>query len=226
MTLQNKVTQAANVAKWKIDQTARIHNAQTKIRELTNEVDGKNRFLGEKTYRLYKEGGIENSDLLQICDQIKEIMLQIDEMKAKLEEIRAEVPPSLAETEGSFEYSGLVCPECNLQLVGKFCPKHGIEGVAPKPKEDPAVFESANIPEGTLVCPQCTKPLVGKFCPEHGVEGVPVVRKMDKEELSGQMEFEEDLDNGVEVLVCPQCGLELVGEFCPDHGVKGIFKTK
>lgn len=226
MTLQNRVTQAANVAKWKIDQTARIHNIQSQIRGLTNEADHKYRLLAEEAYRLYVEEGIDDPALVQICDQIKAVLLQIEEKQANLELIRAEEPPSLPETEKTFEYSGLVCPECNLQLVGKFCPTHGLEGVVPKPKEDPKFIESSTIPEGTLVCPKCKLPLVGKFCPEHGVEGVPVVRKTEVEEVVDQTETEEEPDKGTEVMVCPECGLELVGEFCPEHGLKGIIKIK
>ena len=252
MTLQNKVTHAANVAKWEIDQTGRILNMQSEINDLSSQIDYKKELLADKVYRLYLDSKIDHEDLNPLLSEIKELFVSLQEKESQLESVKAEESPSLEsphpfpvegkgspavaeEAEPPLELSGLVCPVCGLGLVGKFCPKHGDEGIftevpedleLPEKPEAPEVSESvvsSVLPEGKLVCPTCKLPLVGKFCPEHGVSGVPVVSPKNAEQQSEK----KDASQGppIEVLVCPECGQKLVGKFCPEHGVEGIIKT-
>lgn len=249
MTFQNKVTHAANMAKWKIDQTGRILSVQSDINELSSQIDHKKASLADKVYRLYQDSKIDHEELNPLLNEIKDLFLQMQEKESQLESVKAEKPPSL-ETQHAFsgegkgspavdeesgaplELSGLVCPVCGLALVGKFCPEHGGEGVLPKdpglPEDtgEPGASESvvsSVLPEGKLVCPTCKLPLVGKFCPEHGVSGVPVVRPTEAEQQSVKKDASQEPP--VDVLVCPECGQKLVGKFCPEHGIEGIIKT-
>jgi len=241
MTVQGRGTHAAVVAQWKKDQTGRIFNVQSEINALAGQIDLKKTSLADQVYRLHLDSKLDHEELKPLLAELKDLFLKLAEMQSNLETIQAEEPPSPEESSSAMvgepgtplENSGLVCPVCDMELVGKFCPKHGAEGVLPEVPElpegdDPPTLPesvvSTVLPEGKLVCPTCKLPLVGKFCPEHGVSGVPVVRPSQTAVQPEQQEAGKGLV--VEVIVCPECGQELVGKFCPEHGVEGIIITK
>jgi hypothetical protein len=165
MGFMDKVGNAANVAKWKADQQLRIIKKQGEIRDIENNFYRQKVALSEVVYSLFKNNQIVNEEVLNICSIIAQIEGQIQTEKQNVEAIKQEQPPIqvFEQPPEIINHSGLICPDCGQQLVGKFCPVHGVEGVPPPNSSG-------------LVCPICGKALVGKFCPKDGVEGVTYQR--------------------------------------------------
>lgn len=181
MGFQDKISHAALVTKWKADQQVRIFRVQGQVGDLENKVRTQKYSLADMALSLFSRGVLTEKELIQICQAIAETNTLINEQKTVLETIKNEQPPTNAANVQTAVYSGLVCPECGDQLVGKFCSKHGVEGVLPAPVAvEPVVLPNSTEPSATttttakLMCPICKKPLNVRFCPEHGVEGVLV----------------------------------------------------
>lgn len=181
MPFQDKLAHAAAVAKWKADQQMRLIKSQGRVGEIEGQIRTQKAALADKTLALYAQGQLTEEDLKQVCASIAGLHDQIREQQVLQEAIRGERPPEQqaysstyppaqpAETQ-AVSLSGLICPQCGRQLVGRFCPEHGVEGVMPPQTSEPAQGNGAT---SQLVCPTCGKALIGRFCPEHGVEGVP-----------------------------------------------------
>jgi hypothetical protein len=177
MPLKDQIAHAAAVTKWKADQQMRLMRSQSRIGECENQIRTVKATLADKALLLYSQEQLVEEDLKQICANISELHRQIKEQQSLQDAIRSERPPeqtiysSVVPTAPPAEtFSGLVCPQCNRPLVGRFCPDHGVEGVPSKP--DPEPIEVINV-SPQLVCPVCGKVLSVRFCPEDGVEGIP-----------------------------------------------------
>jgi hypothetical protein len=181
MPFQNRITHAATVAKWKVDQQTRIFNIQNQIHDLENKIRAKKAELADQALVLYQNNQISEEPLKMICLAIDETHRQIEAKHIEEEHVKHEQAPEMEQYSTKYppqttvtgEKSGLVCPQCGRELLGKFCPIHGVEGV---PKVTPIAPPSEGTPipvADQLVCPKCHKPLRGIFCPEHGLEGVP-----------------------------------------------------
>ena len=177
MPFQDRIAHAAAVTKWKADQQMRLLKSQNQVRELENQIKSQKAALADAALTLYAQEQLAEDELKQICAAIAALHEQIKEQQNSQEVIKSERAPELQAYSANYPpaqpaqlptepTSGLVCPQCNRSLVGRFCPEHGVEGV-PKPSEQPAAIST------NLVCPKCKRPLVARFCPEHGVEGVP-----------------------------------------------------
>lgn len=161
MGFMDKVGNAANVAKWKADQQVRIIKKQGEIRDIEGNVYRQKAILAEVVLALFKNNQIENPEIKNVCNLIAQLDNQILIAKQEIELMKQEQPPALTyERPPELVLSGLVCPVCEEQLIGKFCAVHGVEGVLPKNSSG-------------LVCPICGQSLVGKFCPKDGSEGIP-----------------------------------------------------
>lgn len=180
MPLQDRIAHAAAVAKWKADQQMRLLKSQNRIGDFEGQIRNQKAVLADKALALYAQELLAENELKQICATIAGLNDQIKEQHSLQESIRNERPPEQqvysaayppsqpAEGQGA-SLSGLVCPQCGRQLVGRFCPEHGVEGILP-----PQASEVAPVGgEQQLICPTCGKVLAGRFCPEHGVEGIP-----------------------------------------------------
>jgi len=180
--IKDRVSQAAAVTKWKVDQQRRLLKKQSEITDIENEVRiGKAR-LADAVLAVYEKENLDHEELKSACAEIVASLESIARKKSELDEIRRERPPDAAYTASpaiddpnAASLSGLVCPECGRELVARFCPDHGREGVAKEPS-DSRVEHGQQAPDQdrSLVCPECGRVLRGRFCPEHGVEGVPV----------------------------------------------------
>lgn len=181
MPLQDKIAHAAAVAKWKADQQMRLLRSQSRIGELEGQIRTQKAALADKTLALYAQGQLTEDDLKQICAAIAATNDQIKEQHGLQEAIRNEHPPEQQVYSSAYPpaqpaevpampLSGFICPQCGRQLVGRFCPEHGVEGVLPSQTSEPAPSNTAT---SQLICPTCGKVLTGRFCPEHGVEGIP-----------------------------------------------------
>jgi hypothetical protein len=181
MPFQDKIAHAAAVAKWKADQQMRLFKSQSRVGEIESQIRTQKAALADKALMLYAKGLLTEDDLKQICDAIASSHEQIKEQQNLQEAIRNEYPPEQQVYSATYppvqpaemqteSMSGLICPQCNRQLVGRFCPEHGIEGIMPMQNLEPS---QSNDTVAQMVCPKCGRILSVRFCPEHGVEGVP-----------------------------------------------------
>lgn len=133
MPLQDQISHAAAVAKWKVDQQSRILKAQNKIRETENQISARKWALAEKTYQLFCASGINEEELTEQCQQIQMLYKNIDEMQLILESIRSESLPAQVHpsTHPAQTDTGahIVCPKCHTPVPVRFCPNCGSEGI-------------------------------------------------------------------------------------------------
>jgi len=183
MSLQDRISHAAAVTKWKVDQQARLLRVQNQIRDLQGQIQVRKAVLADTAFQLYGEGRLGIAELDEICLAIAELRQQQNEKQMEEQAVKAEQAPTLESVAAVTAVaanqtpSGLVCPECQRPLIGRYCPDHGLEGVRPQPQQievvavsEPEPFEESS--PGQLVCPKCRRPLSVRFCPDHGVEGV------------------------------------------------------
>lgn len=171
MSLKNRLSYAAAVAKWKTDQQLKLVRSQNKVRDIENRIGSLKTELGEITFQLLSEGQSLHEDLNPTYESIVGLGRQIEEQQVSQDEIKNEDPPRRpASLDESIPISKdkLICPECNKPIVGVYCPKHGVEGI-PFVNEPEVISETTPI----MICPNCKKELSVRFCPEHGLEGVP-----------------------------------------------------
>ena len=181
MTFQQRVSHAAAVTKWKADQQMRLLKSQNQVRDIENQIKSQKALLADAALNLYAQQRLTEDELIQVCVAIAQLHEQIKEQQTAQEMIKQErapeltaysssYPPSAGATTTAEALSGLVCPQCNRPLVGRFCPEHGVEGVEKARSSEPTPSDATTT---GLMCPQCKKPLSVRFCPEHGVEGIP-----------------------------------------------------
>jgi len=187
MPLQERLSHAAAVAKWKADQQMRLFRIQNQISGLENKIRSQKALLADTALALYAQERLSEDELKQICAAIAQLHEQIRQQQQLQEAVRQERPPepqaysvsyppsSPSPAPANEPTSGLVCPQCGRSLAGRFCPEHGLEGIQkPQSQSQEGSAESpVQAPTGQLVCPVCQKPLSVRFCPEHGAEGVP-----------------------------------------------------
>ena len=151
-SIKDKMNYAAAVAKWKMDQQVRIVRLQSSLHDLENQVRAQKATLAEATLSLYAQHALTEGELTRLCDQISQIHAQIQNTNQTIEATKQEQPPAdpalysstyppavdsstdQAVNTSALPLSGLVCPECGMALVGRFCPVHGKEGVLPNPQ--------------------------------------------------------------------------------------------
>lgn len=181
MPFQDKIAHAAAVAKWRADQQMRLLKSQNRVGEIEVQIRNQKAALADKALILYEQSQLMEDDLKRICEKVASLHEQIKEQHSLQEAIRNERPPEQQVYTSTYppiqsvemqseSMSGLVCPQCERALVGRFCPEHGVEGVIPPRHSEPT---QANDSDLQRVCPKCGRLLSVRFCPEHGVEGVP-----------------------------------------------------
>lgn len=157
MSLQDRISHATAVTKWKADQQMRLLKSQNQVREIEVQIRQQRSNLADATLSLYAEQKLEGESLQEICAAIDALKAQTQAQVELQEKIKQEQSPQLvastfqpssAETlQSASEYtaggdlgsipapvtlatSGLVCPKCKRPLTVRFCPDHGLEGVA------------------------------------------------------------------------------------------------
>ena len=173
ISLGDRAKHAAAVTRWKFDQQKRLMDLNNQIGNLQTQIKTLKHNLAETTLALYNEKKLKDKSLNDICDSIIIVYQNVSQLEATKEQAKKEVAPTM-EIYGYNEkpldtFSGLVCPECGDPLKGKFCPKHGCEGVLPKTEKTTDIPTSDG---DVLYCPIDMKPLKGKFCTEHGKAGI------------------------------------------------------
>ncbi len=139
MSIQDRLSHAAAVTKWKADQQVRLLKSQNLIREIENQVRAQKALLADKTLSLYDQKKLTEEELINTCFAIAQLHEQIKEQQNLQEMTKQEHAPELTTYSSSYPssvgavstetLSGLVCPKCNRSLVGRFCPEHGVEGI-------------------------------------------------------------------------------------------------
>ena len=133
MQIFDKVSQSANVAKWKINQQKQFFQIQNKITEIERKINTNKMMLGEQTYRTYINKGISADELEPICQSINAQYKLLEETKQELDIIRSQVPPTPDEFiySDQFPASGnqMICPKCGKAIQARFCTDCGVEGV-------------------------------------------------------------------------------------------------
>jgi hypothetical protein len=146
-SIKDKMAYATAVTKWKVDQQVRIVRAQNSVHDLENQVRARKAVLADTTLSLYANQTLVEEELISMCEKISQIYDQIQHTNQTIEAIKQEQPPAdqtlfsstypptanpsvRQEVDvSSLPLSGLVCPECGIALVGRFCQVHGKEGI-------------------------------------------------------------------------------------------------
>lgn len=161
MSIQDRISHATAVTKWKADQQMRLLKSQNQVREIEVQVRQQRSNLADATLSLYAEQKLEAESLQEICAAIDALKAQIQEQIELQQKIKQEQPPQLM---ASTPHPTFV----------------EIPGIASEDvRENDLDLDSSPAPVASaatgLMCPQCKRPLAVRFCPDHGLEGVPIL---------------------------------------------------
>jgi RNA polymerase subunit RPABC4/transcription elongation factor Spt4 len=125
---------------------ARILALQNDIASLRARVREQQTSLGEATYRLFQAGQVEQPELVQLCQALRDLENQIADKQAEIERVKQEQPPVRAAGPGGAQ----VCTNCRAPLSpdDAFCPQCGTK------VDIPASPQGAAMP-GPRTCPAC-----------------------------------------------------------------------
>lgn len=142
-------------------------NLQSQIRSLQKEIEQSFATLGATTYRLYREGNIQQPELQKACASLAALQEQIEQYEREIEALRSK------------DFEEPVRPICpnghgELPLDNRFCHVCGAEAVKPPTEEKSTVF-----------CTQCGSAIASDshFCSECGtqVSAGPPSTRMDNQ---------------------------------------------
>lgn len=194
--LRSGANKATRMAAFEAEKLRRTTAVQATIRTLKSEVERTTQEVGRVALKLYKDGRITQSELIQICERAVSLQKQVAANEAELEAIRAEV---LTDSEASAQY-GRVCPNGHgpLPAQDNFCQVCG----------SPAVEVSPPATTG-FACPNCGVALASgaRFCSSCGQT---VVLPESTQPQTPQAD------------TCESCGAELLPDsiFCAECGHK------
>jgi len=93
MPIQDSLSRAATVARWKAEQQMRLLQCQNRIRELEAQIRGHKARLAETALTLYTQQRLSDDELREICATIAQLHEQIREQQRLYAAIRNEQPP-------------------------------------------------------------------------------------------------------------------------------------
>lgn len=121
--IQNQISHAAEVTKWKADQQIRLLKSQNRVNEVENKIRVQKSILADKTLELYKQGTLSETDLNQICAIITNLHNEITEERKLQEAIRQESSPKRQALQVDSEEKTLIpqpivklCSKCNVPM--------------------------------------------------------------------------------------------------------------
>ena len=107
MPIQESLSRAANVAKWKADQQMRLLKSQNQVRELEGQIKTQKAQLADTALTLYTQQRLSEDELKEICSTIAQLHEQIQQQQTLQETTRhgqlpdqtysATFPPSTAQ---------------------------------------------------------------------------------------------------------------------------------
>lgn len=170
MSIKDRLSYTVSVAKWKTDQQIRLVRSQNTMRDIENRIGALKTELAEIAIKLLSQEQLLHEKLNPTYEKIVNSEEKIKEQQDIQDKIRNEYPPKRPASLDELDKNSngvLSCPECKELIVGKYCPKHGVEGI-------PLIAEPEEYSEITpkKICPKCKKELSVRFCPEHGLEGI------------------------------------------------------
>lgn len=194
--IRHSANKATRMAAFEAEKLRRTTTVQATIRTLKGEAERTTQEVGRVALKLYKDGSITQSELVQICKRAVSLQEQVAANEAELEAIRAEVFSDL----GASAQYGRVCPNGHgpLPAQDNFCQVCGA----------PAVEVSPPATTG-LACPNCGVALASgaRFCSSCGQT---VVLPEPTQPQTSQAD------------TCESCGAELLPDsiFCAECGHK------
>ena len=88
--LGRSATNAANRAGNKAEEIKEVSKLKSRISSARSDIGIAKKDIGDYCYRLYKEGKIEDPEILELCEQIKDSYEEIENMEQMIEETREE----------------------------------------------------------------------------------------------------------------------------------------
>lgn len=124
----------------------RVIALQNDIANLRARVREQETGLGEATYRLFQAGQVEQPELVQLCQALRDLENQIADKQAEIERMKQEQAPIPAPGPSG----ALACNNCRAPLSqdDAFCPQCGTK------VDIPASSWAAAVP-GPRTCPTC-----------------------------------------------------------------------
>ena len=93
MSLRDRFSHGAEVAKWKVGQQKRLLKIQGQIGDIEKNISKHKTNLLEMVFDLHARGILDNQDLVQICEDILTLEKHISGKEEEAVKIRREKPP-------------------------------------------------------------------------------------------------------------------------------------
>lgn len=88
--LGRSATNAASRAGNKAEEIKEVSRLKSRISSARSDIGIAKKDIGDYCYKLYKEGKLEDPEIIELCEQIKESYEEIDNMERLIEETREE----------------------------------------------------------------------------------------------------------------------------------------
>ena len=156
-SFQEKITHAANVASWKIDQQVRLNACLSKIRGTEEQIRAEKIRLADLAMNLASQNTLTAEALQEGITAVQSLYSLIADQQRELDAVRNETGPVLA-ADAPPQYAP---------------PQYAAPAPYPPPPQNVPSQGGPEQPAGPLVCPNCKTVLEMRFCRECGAEGVP-----------------------------------------------------
>ena len=136
MTIQERLSRATAVAKWKADQQMRLLKNQNQVRDLEGQLKTQKARLADTAWALYAEQRLSEDEMKELCAVIVQLQEQIHQQQASQEAIKNEQLPDptysetpAPSTQASVGVTQNLCPNCRnpVELQWKVCPRCGTQ---------------------------------------------------------------------------------------------------
>lgn len=138
--LTAKLSHAANIASWKVNQQLRLNTTNNQIGVLEGQIRAEKIKLAELVLELLGAGQLSAEGLQDAVTSIETLKAECENKKRELDGIKNETPPTapaaprpaIIESTANIiqeNSSGLVCPNCHGHVPVRFCENCGAEGV-------------------------------------------------------------------------------------------------
>ncbi|WP_423223586.1 hypothetical protein [Candidatus Amarolinea aalborgensis] len=136
MSIQENLSRATAVAKWKADQQMRLLKNQNQIRDLEGQLKTQKARLADTAWTLYAQQLLSEDELKEICAVMVQLQEQIHQQQVLQEAIKNEQLPDQTNsatpapsTQPGVGVTQNLCPNCrnSIELQWKVCPRCGAQ---------------------------------------------------------------------------------------------------
>ena len=136
MSIQENLSRATAIAKWKADQQMRLLKNQNQVRDLEGQMKTQKARLADAAWALYAEQRLSEDELKEICAAMVQLQEQIHQQQVLQEAIKNEQLPDqtysatpVSSTQASVGVTHNLCPNCrnSIELQWKVCPRCGTQ---------------------------------------------------------------------------------------------------